>query len=758
MTHVSELEVSKLLKSRSKSVHSSEPLFAQAQVDAVGQLDTELSFQAGDIITVTEVIDEDWYQGECRGKSGMFLAACVQLLNEDECNASPTVEGNHSSVQTSSKDVKTPIKSDSLSHNFQSNVSNHNASSYTKISHDKPVDTGVSYTSENTKAHNDNDTGVTPYARTLYSFVGELADELSFNANDIVTLIQHVDEQWIEGEIDGKIGLLPANYVEIVVDCPYAYSNKEESTAGETSAGGPDVKQSGNHVENKVNVAEDVKAVAGKGKEITNEIHDSEEHYGLVLYDFLAETEQDLTVKEGDTVTVIKQIDDNWLLVRNDSGATGMCPEAFVDIIGAPPELPTTSHDRNYNEIKTEETTSEINSRPAEGGKYLEERNKNVVSKPPVADINKFQSISTKKSSSNAKPLLKPKPLLAPKPVLKPKPSLSPKPWTTSSSHKPVTCDQNSSIPKSVSSNTLSQSAEVIDPALKNGAMTKAQSMFEINNQSDEKLLHETSHLESEGRNQGSLDSLPTESNNTSSTDLQTESKKAFENWDLTKPLDSLLQSEFARAKEEADIKSRGSSFRSSGSSGHSQKSIHDSDIKGVDETDFVAYSPSYSKGNYSRANFDEGLSFGNSTFFVSENKIEQKRGPHLRKPPPTPGRGNTKDADFTRRPSLKKPAPPRPVGPKIAPAPSKVPLVPTSAVPTKTLPSRPAPAQPGSVPTRPQGGPRRHTRPAPPRPEAIPNKPPGEDLIGFSPTNSSVCKCANNLSLYYVMYSCMIQ
>ncbi|XP_060600794.1 dynamin-binding protein-like isoform X2 [Ruditapes philippinarum] len=413
-----------------------------------------------------------------------------------------------------------------------------------------------------------------------------------------------------------------------------------------------------------------------------------------------------------------------------------MCPVAFVDIIGAPPDLPMASHDSNYNEIKTKQSESEVNNEPTVEGKSTEENNKDVVAKLPKSVNNIHHSISTKKSNSNVKPLLKPKPVLAPKPALKPKPSLSPKPWAASVSHKPVTFDPNSSIPKSVSSNTLSShSAEEDVPDCANGSLTKAQSMFEINNQSDDKLTHETSHIESKGSNQGSLGSLTITKDKTDPTDSPAESKKTFEDWDLSKPLDSLLQSEFIRAKEEADTKSRGSSFRSSGSSVHSQKSIQDSGIKGVDEVDRASSFHSSTKGNYSRDNFDDGLSFGNSTFFVSENKTEQKRGPHLRKPPPAPGRSNVKETDFTRRPSLKKPAPPRPVGPRIAPAPSKIPIIPTSAVPTKNLPSRPAPAQPGSVPAR---GPRKHARPAPPRPGATPNKP-GEDLMGFSPTNTSL-------------------
>ena len=60
---------------------------------------------------------------------------------------------------------------------------------------------------------------VTPYAIALYPFKGELDDELSFVPNDIILLTSHVDDNWLEGEIDGKIGIFPANHVAIQIDC-----------------------------------------------------------------------------------------------------------------------------------------------------------------------------------------------------------------------------------------------------------------------------------------------------------------------------------------------------------------------------------------------------------------------------------------------------------------------------------------------------------------------------------------------------------
>ncbi|XP_022236226.1 src substrate cortactin-like [Limulus polyphemus] len=41
----------------------------------------EISFDPDDIITNIDMIDEGWWQGECRGQIGLFPANYVQLLN-----------------------------------------------------------------------------------------------------------------------------------------------------------------------------------------------------------------------------------------------------------------------------------------------------------------------------------------------------------------------------------------------------------------------------------------------------------------------------------------------------------------------------------------------------------------------------------------------------------------------------------------------------------------------------------------------------
>lgn len=135
------------------------------------------------------------------------------------------------------------------------------------------------------------DGNIQPYGMTLYPFYAQYANELSFHENEIVHLIRHVEDGWLEGEIDGRKGIFPVSYVNILVDCDRGW-----------------------------------KGNAFGSENIDNQKSLSPRSYAKVMYNFDAQMNGDLSVKEGDIVMVMKIVDQDWCEVRNQSGNTGLCP------------------------------------------------------------------------------------------------------------------------------------------------------------------------------------------------------------------------------------------------------------------------------------------------------------------------------------------------------------------------------------------------------------------------------------------------
>ena len=64
-------------------------------------------------------------------------------------------------------------------------------------------------------------------ARVTFSYTAEQEDELSLEVGDIITNIVDGDVGWCQGELNGKKGMFPNNFVEEVV-APDSGSNSGE--------------------------------------------------------------------------------------------------------------------------------------------------------------------------------------------------------------------------------------------------------------------------------------------------------------------------------------------------------------------------------------------------------------------------------------------------------------------------------------------------------------------------------------------------
>ncbi|EFO98673.1 hypothetical protein CRE_09842 [Caenorhabditis remanei] len=139
---------------------------------------------------------------------------------------------------------------------------------------------------------------VSPYARAVFDFKGEFANELSFSADEIINLHRRIDSEWLEGSVgSARVGMFPASFVQIIVDLPEddaSIQNHRRSTTGTEQDG--------------IGIAS-------------------------VRHAFTGRQGDELTVNAGDTVRVLRMVNDEWVMCKDpDTEKTGIVPVGFLEV------------------------------------------------------------------------------------------------------------------------------------------------------------------------------------------------------------------------------------------------------------------------------------------------------------------------------------------------------------------------------------------------------------------------------------------
>ncbi|XP_051558433.1 SH3 domain-containing protein 19 [Myxocyprinus asiaticus] len=150
-----------------------------------------------------------------------------------------------------------------------------------------------------------------PRCVARFDFEGEQSNELSFSEGDVIRLKEYVGEEWAHGEVNGQVGIFPLNFVEVVEDLPPA----------------PVHKSALNKITLPGMAASPTKQMFFKASEAASNCLE----WAVALYDFTAETEDDLPFQQGDRILVTAHIDDEWWSGRLN-GREGFFPKAFVKI------------------------------------------------------------------------------------------------------------------------------------------------------------------------------------------------------------------------------------------------------------------------------------------------------------------------------------------------------------------------------------------------------------------------------------------
>ncbi|XP_046901905.1 SH3 domain-containing protein 19 isoform X2 [Hypomesus transpacificus] len=130
---------------------------------------SELGLRAGDVVTVVEQVDSDWYRGTCRGSSGFFPVSYAKVLS--------------------------------------------NASVPTDVRKAKPPAATVSG----------------PRCVARFDFEGEHNDELTFSEGDVIRLLGYMGEEWARGQVGSCSGIFPIDYVDVIEDLPPPPATQQQS-------------------------------------------------------------------------------------------------------------------------------------------------------------------------------------------------------------------------------------------------------------------------------------------------------------------------------------------------------------------------------------------------------------------------------------------------------------------------------------------------------------------------------------------------
>ncbi|KAG0729545.1 hypothetical protein GWK47_030071 [Chionoecetes opilio] len=155
-----------------------------------------------------------------------------------------------------------------------------------------------------------------PHGIADFDFVGSQSDDLSLKPGDAVQLLYRVSDEWLFGRCGPKEGMFPQCFIKIVV--PLAGEQIQTSHSAPTDTSGS------------------TKSKASP-QPAAREANTAVTHTATVLYTFLAEATEDLTVHEGDSVHVTGRLNDQWLYGQCN-GKWGQFPANYVDCI--PPNLP----------------------------------------------------------------------------------------------------------------------------------------------------------------------------------------------------------------------------------------------------------------------------------------------------------------------------------------------------------------------------------------------------------------------------------
>ena len=167
----------------------------------------------------------------------------------------------------------------------------------------------------------------------MFDFMSGEAGDLPFKKGDVITLVQEMDENWIEcKDSAGRQGLVPLDYVQELPhdpppSPPTSTHHQPPPSPPSSPFSQPPVSPSSSHAS---------PPPPSTPKIEKKEAVPPEQKLAVALYDFDPQQPEDIRLRKDDIVKVRSEIDDQWwegvVLTKagEESGTSGVFPQNFV--------------------------------------------------------------------------------------------------------------------------------------------------------------------------------------------------------------------------------------------------------------------------------------------------------------------------------------------------------------------------------------------------------------------------------------------
>lgn len=195
--------------------------------------DDELSLEVGDIVEYMADVEEGWYKGRLNGRVGVFPSNFVEICNITTSTTNCDNKINNSVKTVNEEETKKKLSELNLSNGKLSSrpadkVSESTAPDLTLTNGSSPPSSGAMTTSERLLRNTEPAPGAAPrlppkpvkdQCIVLFPYSAQNQDELTLVEGEVITILSRniEDAGWWRGELNGKQGVFPDNFVKVII-------------------------------------------------------------------------------------------------------------------------------------------------------------------------------------------------------------------------------------------------------------------------------------------------------------------------------------------------------------------------------------------------------------------------------------------------------------------------------------------------------------------------------------------------------------